>query len=456
MKPEIFKAYDIRGIYPTEINAEDTYKIAKAYAFWLQNRPENIGEVLTVALGRDVRLSGPELMTAAEKGLTEMGVNVVNIGQISTDMLYFAVANYGYDGGITISASHNAGEYNGMKLVKAEARPISIDTGIAEIRDLAIADQYDINCATAQTTSRNILEDYVAKMTSFVAKDKVKPLKIVANPNFGASGEAIEKIADFYNLDLIKINFEPDGNFPKGKPDPTQAANRSETEELIKKSDVAFGATWDADADRCFFYDEKGGFILPYYITALMMQYFMKNPGEKILIDPRLRWLVQNTAKALMGEVVVSKSGHSFIKEAMREQNCIFGAEASAHYYFRDLWYTDNGMIPFIIMCEILSNTEKSLSKLIDDAKAGIYALEETNFTVPSVPDTIKKIKESYTGGEEDEIDGFSTEFADWRMNLRGSNTEPVIRLNIEAKSKEVAEAKLAEVGGLINEEAEN
>ena len=439
MKPEIFKAYDIRGIYPTEIDEADAKAIAMAYAEWLKPK--------TVALGRDVRLSGESLWKATAEGLTEMGVNVVDIGVISTDMLYFSVANYNLDGGITLSASHNAGEYNGMKMVRAEAKPISIDSGIAEIRDLAIKNQFITAPLKGTITKKDILNDYVTKMTSLIDKTKIKPLNMLVNPNFGAAGSAIDKIATNYQATLTKINFEPNGHFPKGKPDPTQIANRQETAALAKTGKYDFSAIWDADADRCFFYDEKGNFILPYYVTGLMMDYFLaKLPEATFVIDPRLIWMPQIIAEAAHAKIAINKSGHSFIKERMRSEDAVFGAETSAHYYFKDLWYTDNGMIPFVIMLELVSKSGLPLSEMIKKYQQMSYALEETNFFVESVPETIATIKAKYSDGEISTIDGVSIAFKDWRMNLRGSNTEPVIRLNIEAKSQDLAKKKLAEL----------
>lgn len=444
MKKEIFKAYDIRGIYPNEISAEDVNLIAKSYAAWL--RPKK------VALGMDVRISGPELWQAAADGLTEMGVDVVDLGVISTDMLYFAVANYGLSGGITISASHNAGEYNGMKLVREGARPISIDTGLAEIRDLAFAGVFVPAPTKGKIEKLDFLKDYVEMMVSFAGDGIKRPLSVVANTNFGAAGKAVSLISKKLNIEILPLNFEEDGNFPKGKPDPMQAANRIETEALISGSAVDFGVTWDADADRCFFYDERGNFILPYYTTALLLDHLLDGKtGETVIIDPRLRWLLSEIIKSHGSNVVINKAGHSFIKERMREVGALFAAETSAHYYFKGLWYTDNGMVPFILMLKIVSESNMPLSEMIKKFQSRVSVIEETNFTVDDVEETIGLIKEKYSGGKEDEIDGFSTEFEDWRMNLRGSNTEPVIRLNIESFDKNRAKEKLEEISELIS-----
>ncbi|MEI6266797.1 MAG: phosphomannomutase/phosphoglucomutase [bacterium] len=432
MDNNIFKAYDIRGIYPTEINAADVKNIAMAYADWLKPR--------RIALGRDVRLSGEELWKAAADGLIEMGVEVVDIGVISTDMLYFAVANYNLDGGITISASHNAGNFNGMKFVKERSRPISIDTGLAEIRDRAIFGKFEAHKQTGKIVKKDIINDYVEKMTSFVDRSEIRSLKVVVNPNFGSAGDVIQRVANYYGIELVKINFEPNGNFPKGKPDPTKTENRSETAALVKSSGVDFGVTWDADADRCFFFDEKGNFILPYYATGNFIDYFLRGqPGQTIIIDPRLRWLSAYLVGKKQGKLIINKSGHSFIKERMRKENAIFGAEASAHYYFRDLWYTDNGILPFILMLKTVSSSALPLSAVIKKYQHSYFALEEQNYIVDSVEETIKKVKHAFPSDNTDDIDGYSAEFIDWRMNLRGSNTELLIRLNIEATNKEIA-----------------
>lgn len=446
MKKEIFKAYDVRGIYPTEINADDVRKIAMAYAVWLKPKK--------VALGRDVRLSGEELWQAAADGLTDMGVEVYDIGEVSTDMLYFAVANYELDGGITISASHNPGEYNGMKMIRENARSLSIDTGIADIRELALTDNFFPAPEKASVQKLNFMEDYIAKNVSFADKSVVKPLKILANPNNGASGMAIARIAEYYSLELTKLNFEPDGNFPKGKPDPSQDANREEAAALIKAGNFDFGVTWDADADRCVFFDEKGNYILPYYISGLLADYFLgKETGAKMVVDACLYWLPKKLAEENGGEVIVSKTGHSFIKKIMRDNDAIFGAEVSAHYYFRDFWYADNGVIPFVVVLYLVSTTGKPLSELVSKYQKLVYALPVTNFTVSSVQDAIATIKERYSDARTSEIDGFSAEYSDFRFNVRGSNTEPVLRLSLEAKTKELAEQKLAELMGVINGE---
>ncbi len=446
MKEEIFKAYDIRGIYPTEIDEEAAYKIGKAYAKWLKPKK--------VVLGRDVRYHGKGMWEACAKGITEMGVDVVDIGVISTDMLYFAVANYGFDGGITITASHNPKEYSGAKIVREQSRAVSIDTGLAEIRDIAFKNEFPEVEQKGKIEKLDILQDYLEKNLKFVDKNEIKNLKIVVNTNFGASYKVVDRIAKELKLDLITLNFKEDGTFPKGQPDPLILENRTETSQLIKENVVDFGVSWDADADRCFFYDEKGNWIHPIYITGLLIKYFLKkNQGSKILVDPRLKWLPQKVTQENGGELIVNKSGHSFIKDRIRKEgDVIFGAETSAHYYFKDYFGVDNGIIPFLIVSQIVSESGKKLSQLIEALQKRFPVMEEYNFKVENVRAVLDKIKNEYSDGDLDETDGISIEYPDWRFNLRGSNTEPVIRLNLEAKTKELIEEKFKEFEKKITE----
>jgi len=446
MNKDIFKAYDIRGIYPTEINADDVKKIAMAYAAWLKPKK--------VALGRDVRSSGAELWQAACDGLIEMGVDVVDVGVISTDMLYFVVANYELDGGITLSASHNEGKYNGMKMVRAKAAPISMDSGIAEIRELAMANTFEPATKQGTVEKLDFMSGYTAKNVSFADRRLVKPLKVVVNPNFGASGVAISAIAEHFGLQLTKINFEPDGSFPKGKPDHSQPENRTETTALIKAGDYDLGVTWDADADRCGFYDEKGEYIFPYYATGLMIDYFLeKQPDAKVVVDSCYYWLPQALVDKTGGKLIVCKTGYSYVTQSMIDNDALFGAEIAGHYYFKDFWLADNGMIPFVIMLQILSQSDKPLSELIAKYKNMVYALPVTNFVVKDVVASINTVKTHYQDGQITELDGFSVEYPDWRFNVRPSNTEPLLRLSLEGKSKELVEAKLAELTGVIGGE---
>jgi phosphomannomutase len=452
MKESIFKAYDIRGIYPEEINEQDVYKVAKAYCEFVKPKE--------VVIGSDVRLSSPLLKQAAIKAVTDLGIKVIDVGEISTDMLYFSVANYNYSGGFSITASHNPKEYNGIKFVREESRPISSDTGLFDIRDIALQDKaevdnFEISEKNLQLIEKkDIMNDYIAKIKSFADFSKFKKFKIVANPNFGMGGRAIDKLLSELDIEVIKLNWESDGNFPKGRPDPLIPENREEISKMILENKADFGVAWDADADRCFFFTEKGEFIEGYFITALLGKIFLqRNPGAKILHDPRLIWAIADIAKENGGTNITNKSGHAFIKERMRQDDIIFGGEMSAHYYFKDYFYCDNGLIPFVMMLEFLSSQDKTLSEIMTEMFWKKYFVSgEINNEVKDVKNKIAEAKEKYSLGAKnvDEIDGVSIEFEGWRFNLRGSNTEPVIRLNVEAKTKELMEEKRDELLKII------
>jgi len=451
MQEKIFKAYDIRGVYPEEINELDAYKIAAAFCDYL-----NPSEVV---IGADVRLSSPALKKAAMKAVADKGIKIIDVGTISTDMLYFSVANYGYAGGFSLTASHNPKEYNGMKIVREESKPISSDTGLFDIRDLALKMEIDENILDEEPNAelieeKDILAHYAAKVRSFADFSKFKKFKIVANPNFGVAGRALDKVLEGTGIEVTKLNYEPDGNFPKGRPDPLIPENRTEMSELVKSSGADFGVAWDADADRCFFFTEKGEFIEGYFITALIAKIALeKHPGAKIIHDTRLTWAIEDIVKANGGVDIATKAGHSFIKERMRREDAIFGGEMSAHYYFRDYFYCDNGMIPLVLMLDFLSGHEKTLSEIMHEMFWQKYFVSgEINNQVADVQMILEKAEAMYAQGavKIDKTDGVSIDFSDWRFNLRGSNTEPVIRLNVEAKSEKLMEEKRDELLELV------
>ncbi|MFH2011909.1 MAG: phosphomannomutase/phosphoglucomutase [Pseudomonadota bacterium] len=441
----IFKAYDIRGIYPEEINEETAYKIAQAYVEFVKPKE--------VVLGKDVRLSSPSLWRAAAQGINDAGVDVIDIGTISTDMLYFSVAQYGFDGGITISASHNPVQYNGMKMVREKAIPISSDTGIQEIMEIVLKSKKITVKKKGQIIVKDIMEDYLKHVRSFIDTNKIRPLKIVANANFGLAGVVAEKLAKEMPLKIIGINFTPDGSFPKGRPDPLIPENRQETIGRIKETGADFGVAWDADADRCFFFDEKGEFAQGYFITALLAKTFLNRyPGSKIIFDPRLTWANIDTVRENGGIPLINKCGHSFFKDRMRQEDAVFAGETSAHYYFRDNYYADNGMIPFMVMLEILSSSGKTLSELLAPFKDKYFVSGEINKEARNKERILQVIEEKYKESKIEHIDGLSVEYDDWRFNLRLSNTEPLLRLNLEAKSKILMEEKLYEITKLIDQ----
>lgn len=441
----IFKAYDIRGIYPTEFNEEVAYAIAQAYAKLLAPK--------TVVLGRDVRLSGLVIFEAMKKGLIDHGVNVVDIGVVSTDMMYFAVAHYGYDGGLCITASHNPGEYNGIKMVRKNAKPISGESGIMEIRDLVMADYNYQAPQKGQVTTQDVLDDYLQKVLGIIDRTKIKPFKIVANCNFGAIGRNLKKLQEYLPLEIVWLNEEPNGAFPKGRPDPLIPENRLEAIELVRSVGADFGVAWDADADRIFFIDETGRFISGYFTSAVLAEYFLTRYSQaKVVVDMKLNWAIIDTVEKMGGTALPNKTGHAFFKERMIKEDAVFGGEVSGHYFFRDFFYLDNGLIPFLIILDILSTSGEKLSELYQPYFEKYFAIDETNFTVSDVAVVSRALKEKYNDGQLSELDGIAIEYPDWRFSVRASNTEPVVRLNLEARSRELMEEKSEELMRIIKE----
>jgi phosphomannomutase len=437
--PKIFKAYDIRGVYPTEINEEAAYKIAQAYAKFIQPR--------TVALGRDVRISGPKLKQAVMQGLVDHGVNVVDVGVVSTDMMYFATVFYGYDGGLTVTASHNPREFNGLKLVRAKSAPISGDTGIMEIRDLVLAGYSYRAPEKGTVTHKDILDDYIEKVLSVVDTKKIKPVKVVANINFGYTAAVLKKLRAKLPIEFVFLNEEPNGEFPKGRPDPLVPDNRQETMDLVRREKADLGVAWDADADRCYFFDETGRFLSGYFTSAILSGYFLKKyPGAKVVIDMKQNWAIKDAVARSGGIALPNRTGHSLFKERMIKEDAVFGGEVSGHFYFKDYFYLDNGMIPFLAILDILSSSNKKLSEIYQPLFDKYFAIEETNRVVQDVPKVLATLKQKYADGELSEIDGVSVDYPDWRFNVRSSNTEPLVRLNLEAKTPELRDQKAAEI----------
>jgi len=448
MNFDCFRAYDIRGVYPTDLDEEAFYRIAQAYTYLFHPK--------TMAVGMDARESGPALKKALTNGFVDAGVNVVDIGGITTDMIYFAVGSDSESsGGIVVSASHNPREYNGAKMVKEKAAAISSDTGLFEIRDIIKADKdKSVTSETKGTvTEKNVFNDYVEHVLGFIDRDVIKPFHLVANANFGYVGRGVQIIADKLGLTLTKLNWEPDGTFPKGTPDPMQETNRAETEGLVRNGKFHFASIWDADADRCMFLDEKGEFISGAYVTAMLADVLLTKHGgqNKIIFDPRVIWPTMKVCQRHGAEAIVSKSGHAFIKDRMRKENAIFAGEMSAHYYFRENFYADNGVIPFLLVLELLSRTGKTFSETMRPYMEGHYMSGELNYKVADAQKTIEAVRERFSKeGEEDFTDGFSLNAGDWRFNIRPSNTEPLLRLNIEARKPGLVEKVHAEVEAII------
>ncbi len=437
-----FGAYDIRGIYPEDVNEELAYRIGRSFP--------GLFAAKKVAVGHDIRLSGPSIRDALVKGLTESGCDVVDIGECGTEMIYFTTAHLKLDGGIMITASHNPKEYNGMKFVRKESRPISSDTGLKELEKAVMEGEFTETAATGKVEKIDILEDYVEHILSYVDVKKLKPFKVVANTGNGAAGPIINALEKHLPFDIVKVNNIPDGNFPNGVPNPILQENRESTAKVVRETGADVGVAWDGDFDRCFLFDENGGFIEGYYMVGFLAQAFLKkNSGAKVIYDPRLIWNTIEIADELGGEAVMCKSGHAFIKDKMRQVNAIYGGEMSAHHYFRDFSYCDSGMIPWLLVLELLSQADgKSLSDLMKERMERYPISGEINSKVADAQEVLDRIEKDYGAkGKVTKVDGLSVEFDNWRFNLRKSNTEPVIRLNVETRQDEkLCQEKTAEL----------
>ncbi len=422
-----FKAYDVRGIVPSELNPELAYRVGRAYADEL--KPSK------VCIGYDIRLSGPDLAEAFGRGLNDAGVDVIDLGLVGTEMVYFATAHYGYDGGVMITASHNPPEYNGLKMVREGSRPVSGDTGLFDIERRAHEQNWE-RTGSGLRENKDVYDEFVAHLLTIVSPEELKPLKVLCDVGNGAAGVALEKLLPKLPLEAGRRLFEPDGNFPNGVPNPILPESRAGTEDELAAGDYDFGVAWDGDYDRCFFFDEKGRFIEGYYIVGLLAQAILAaDPKQRIVYDPRLTWCTEEIVAKMGGEAVMCKSGHAFIKEKMRAVDAVYGGEMSAHHYFKSHWYCDSGMIPFLLVARLVSATGKTLGSLVSEMEAEYPCSGEVNSKVADVPGTIARIESAFfEGGKIELIDGLSISYPQWRFNLRGSNTEPVIRLNVETR----------------------
>ncbi len=425
-----FKAYDARGRVPEELNEEIAYRIGRAYAAFVKPR--------RVAVGRDIRLSSEDLTGALIEGLTDSGIDVMDIGIGGTELVYFATFHEELDGGIMVTASHNPPDYNGMKFVREESRPISADTGLQDIRALAGANAFDKSESKGTVTELDIIPDYIEHLLSYVDLEILSPLKIVMNAGNGGAGPIVDLLEPRLPFDFVKVHHEPDGTFPNGVPNPMLEDNRQSTIDKILETGADLGLAWDGDYDRCFFFDDQGRFIEGYYIVGLLARSFLNgSPNERVVHDPRLTWNTLEVVAQAGGNAIQSKSGHAFIKQTMRENDAAYGGEMSAHHYFRDFSYADSGMIPWLLVAEIMSRTGTSLAALVDERMTRFPASGEINRRVDDVTEIIARIENIYTKDalSVDHVDGVSVEFADWRFNLRASNTEPLLRLNVETRN---------------------
>lgn len=442
-----FKPYDIRGRIPDQLNEDIAYRIGRAYA-------ELFKPQLTV-VGRDIRLSSEALCSALARGLMEGGSDVEDIGLCGTEEVYHGTVCRNADGGIMVTASHNPMDFNGMKLVRRHAVPVSGDSGLDSLRILAEKNDFTASKSVGSIRQVSCREQYIDKLRSFVHSDKIKPLKVVVNAGNGCAGPVLDQLEQHLPVQMIKICHEPDGTFPAGIPNPLLPENRSITSKAVRKQGADLGVAWDGDFDRCFFFDEKGDFIEGYYLVGLLATVLLAaHPGEKIIHDPRLTWNSIDQVTAAGGVPIQSKTGHAFIKERMRQENALYGGEMSAHHYFRDFYYCDSGMIPFLVILELLSITGKTLSALVEERIALYPASGEINRSVTDVAAVIQKIHQKYEpeAVSVDKTDGLSLDMGNWRFNLRESNTEPVIRLNVESRgSIDLMEKKTEELLELMD-----
>ncbi len=441
-----FMAYDIRGRIPDQLNEDIAFRIGRSYAEFL--KPKQI------VVGRDVRLSSESLCDALSHGLMESGVNVFDIGLCGTEEIYFATFHYHLDGGIMVTASHNPRDFNGMKLVREGARPISGDTGLHEIRRLAGQGLFSPAEKSGQRRALVNRPDYIRHLLHYVDIPKLKPLKIVINSGNGCAGPVMDALEPHLPFEFIKVQHQPDGTFPNGIPNPLLPDNRSVTSKAVLSSGADLGIAWDGDFDRCFFFDEKGRFIEGYYIVGLLAEAFLaKKPGEKIIHDPRLTWNTIDVVTSAGGIPIQNKTGHAFMKERMRSEDAVYGGEMSAHHYFRDFAYCDSGMIPWLLIAGLMSQKEQPLSAMLDERIALYPASGEINRRLDDPLAAIARAQKVYgpQAHSLDETDGISMELDGWRFNLRCSNTEPVLRLNVESRGDvDLMKEKTAELLALI------
>ncbi|PZU29986.1 MAG: phosphomannomutase [Stenotrophomonas sp.] len=441
-----FKAYDIRGRVPEELNEDIARRIGKALAAELGAGP--------VVLGHDVRLTSPALQDALAAGLRGEGRDVIDIGLCGTEEVYFQTGHLQAAGGVMVTASHNPMDYNGMKLVREQARPISSDTGLFTISDAVAADDSQPQPARAGQTAQHDKTAYIQHLLSYIDASQLKPLKLVVNAGNGGAGSIVDLLAAHLPLEFVRICHEPDGSFPNGIPNPLLPENRDITAKAVREHGADFGIAWDGDFDRCFFFDHNGRFIEGYYLVGLLAQAILaRNPGGKIIHDPRLTWNTVEMVEAAGGVPVLCKSGHAFIKEKMRAENAVYGGEMSAHHYFREFAYADSGMIPWLLIAAQVSSSGLSLAELVEDRMARFPCSGEINFKVADAKTAVARVMAHFAAQSPavDHTDGISADFGSWRFNLRSSNTEPLLRLNVETRGDaDLLAERTAEISTLI------
>jgi phosphomannomutase len=444
VNPGIFKAYDIRGIYPTELNEDVAYLIGRAFASFLSAE--------TVIVGRDMRTSGPTIFDAVTRGLMDQGADVINIGMVSTDQYYFACTRLGHPG-MMVTASHNPKQYNGFKMVKKMPQLLSGDAGIQDLRRLVESEAFAAPARTGTMSEVDLSEEFVEAVLALIDVAGLKPLKVVADTGNGMVGPILKRVYERLPVTLIGMYLDPDGTLPNHGLDPLQPENRAELEARVVSEGADIGFAFDGDGDRFFTIDDRGQFISGDFMTALLGQYYLeKSPGAKILYDVRASWAVPELITAAGGQPLMERVGHAFIKQRMSREGAVFAGEVTGHYYFQDFNYADSGIIPSLIILEMLSKKGKRMSELLAPLVATYHISGEINTRVSDVKEVIAKLAERYSDAEHGHMDGLSITYPDWHFNVRGSNTEPLLRLNLEARTKALMEQRRDEVLKIIRE----
>jgi phosphomannomutase len=445
LDPAVFKAYDIRGLYETELDEDGAYRVGRAYVEHFEPR--------VIAVGRDTRLSSPTMAAAFTEGAADGGADVLDIGLIGTEMMYFAVVELGLDGGACVTASHNPKEYTGMKIVRRGALPVGGDSGLAEIRSLAVTGFGPV-AKRGDVREEDVWRGFVDKVLSFVDEDTIRPLRVVVDAANGMAGAMLPPVLErIPQLRVVRCFFELDGTFPNHEPNPLLPENREFIMARTRDEEADLGVAFDGDADRCFFVDDTGEFVPGDFVTALLAESMLeREPGAKVIYDVRASRAVPETIERAGGVPLVNRVGHAFIKQRMRTEGAAFGGEVSAHYYFREFSQADSGLVPFLLMVDLLSRREKRLSELLAPFRDRFFLTGEINTPVADVPLKLQELKERYSteGGRISHLDGLSVDFDDWHFNVRPSNTEPLLRLNLEALSRDLMEEKRDEVLSLI------
>jgi phosphomannomutase len=446
LDPKIFKAYDVRGLHPSELDEEGAYAIGRAFVEEFRPR--------AIAVGRDTRVSSPAMAAAVIEGAADAGADVHDLGLVGTEMVYFAVTELGLEGGICVTASHNPKEYTGMKIVRAGALPVGGESGLLEVRDRAlelVRNAHNVTSKRGQVRREEVGPAFTDKVLSFVELEAIRPLRVVLDAANGMAGVMLPPVLERLPIDAVRCYFEPDGTFPNHEPNPLLPENREFIVAKTLEEGADLGVAYDGDADRCFFVDDTGEFIPGDFVTALLAQVMLeKEPGGKVIYDVRASWAVPKTIEEAGGTALVNRVGHAYIKHRMREDDAVFGGEVSAHYYFRDFSQADSGVVPFLLMLELISKRGLKLSELLRPFREQYFITGEINTPVADVAGKLRELEERYADGRVSHLDGVSVEFDDWHFNVRPSNTEPLLRLNLEALSRPAMEARRDEVLALI------